>query len=47
MPKERIIAFVIVAVLVVLAVVSMLYLVGMEFIDSALRYAQGSLGTRP
>jgi len=37
MPKERIIAFVIVAVLVVLAVVSMLYLVGMEFIDSALR----------
>jgi hypothetical protein len=37
MPEERIIAFVIVAVLMVLAVVSMLHLVGMEFIDSAAR----------
>ena len=37
MPKERIIAFGIVAVLMVLAAVSMLYLGGMEFIDNALR----------
>jgi len=37
MPRERIIAFGIVGVLMVLAVVSMLYLGGMEFIDSALR----------
>ena len=35
--KERIIAFGIVLVLMVLAVVCVLYLVGMEFIDSALR----------
>ena len=37
MLKKRIIAFVIVAVLMMLAVVSVLYLGGMEFIDNALR----------